>query len=137
VEEALHQRQTLYGVFEQTAGLVALLRSPSPRFEYVNPAYQAFFPGRLLVGPYQRSASGPATLHLACETRAVVNATLILKVDTRRRAYEARDFSAFQQPTANGRVGLLTIYDEVNNHTSPTWMLVSQSEIVGTQLSSY
>jgi hypothetical protein len=76
-------------------------------------------------------------LPLTRETRAVVNATLILKVDTRRRAYEARDFCAFQQPTANGRYALLTIYDEVGNHTSPTWMLLSRKGVVDTQLSSY
>ena len=76
-------------------------------------------------------------LHLTRETRAVVNATLILKVDTRRRAYEARDFCAFQELTSNGRYALLTIYDEVGNHTSPTWMLISRKGVVDTQLSSY
>jgi signal transduction histidine kinase len=50
VEEALHQRQALYAVFEQTPGVIALLRAPQHRYEYVNPAYQAFFPGRQLVG---------------------------------------------------------------------------------------
>jgi signal transduction histidine kinase len=50
VEEALHQRQALYDVFEQTPGVIALLRGPSHRYEYVNPAYQAFFSGRQLVG---------------------------------------------------------------------------------------
>ena len=44
------QRDTLYQVFEQTAGVVALLREPGHCYEYVNPAYQAFFPGRPLVG---------------------------------------------------------------------------------------
>jgi signal transduction histidine kinase len=50
VEEALRQRQALYDVFEQTPGVIALLRAPGHRYEYVNPAYQAFFPGRQLVG---------------------------------------------------------------------------------------
>jgi hypothetical protein len=76
-------------------------------------------------------------LHLTRETRAVVNATLILKVDTRRRAYEAHDFCAYQQPTSNGRYALLTIYDKVGNHASPTWMLLSRKGVVDTQLSSY
>ncbi len=76
-------------------------------------------------------------LPLTRETRAVVNATLILKVDTRRRAYEARDFCAFQELTSNGRYALLTIYDEVGSHTSETWMLISQKGVVDTQLSSY
>ena len=43
-------RQALYQVFEQTSALVALLRAPAHRYEYVNAAYQAFFPGRPLVG---------------------------------------------------------------------------------------
>lgn len=67
----------------------------------------------------------------------MVNATLILKVDTRRRAYEAHGFCAFQQPTSNGRYALLTIYDEVGNHTSPTWMLLGRKGVIDTQLSSY
>ncbi|QKG51950.1 PAS domain-containing sensor histidine kinase [Hymenobacter sp. BRD67] len=55
VEEALRQSQAaerldLFYIFEQAPVLVALLRSPSHRFEYVNPAYQALFPGRQLVG---------------------------------------------------------------------------------------
>jgi PAS domain S-box-containing protein len=50
VEEALHQRQALHDVFEQTPGIIALLRAPNHRYEYVNPAYQTFFPGRQLVG---------------------------------------------------------------------------------------
>jgi hypothetical protein len=76
-------------------------------------------------------------LPLTRETRAVVNATLLLKVDTRRRAYEAHDFCAFQQSTSNGRYALLTIYDQVGNHTSPTWLLLSRKGVVDTQLSSY
>jgi signal transduction histidine kinase len=45
-----HERTAFRGVFEQTPALIALLRAPGHRFEYVNPAYQAFFPGRQLVG---------------------------------------------------------------------------------------
>ncbi|WP_460500229.1 hypothetical protein [Hymenobacter agri] len=74
-------------------------------------------------------------LCLTRETRAVVNATLILKVDTRRRPYEAHDFCAFQQLTSNGRYALLTVYDEVGNHRSPTWMLLSRTGAIDTQLS--
>jgi hypothetical protein len=75
-------------------------------------------------------------LPLTRQTRAVINATLQLQVDTRRRAYEAHDFCAFQQPTSNGRYALLTIYDQVGNHTSPTWLLLSRTGVVDTQLSS-
>jgi hypothetical protein len=90
---------------------------------------------RLVVTPEKCTWVG--NLHLTREIRAVVNATLILKADTRRRAYEAHDFCAFQQPTSNSRYALLTIYDEVGNHTSPTWMLLSRKDVVDTQLSSY
>ena len=44
------ERLAFYQIFEQTPALVALLRSPGHRFEYANPAYQALFPGRQLVG---------------------------------------------------------------------------------------
>ena len=44
------QRESFYQVFEQAPAPVALLRSPGHRYEYVNPAYQRFFPGRQLVG---------------------------------------------------------------------------------------
>ena len=44
------EREAFHNVFEQTPALVALLRAPSHRFEYVNSAYQALFPGRQLVG---------------------------------------------------------------------------------------
>ena len=48
--QQLDERDTFHEVFEQTPALVALVRQPGHRFEYVNPAYQALFPGRLLVG---------------------------------------------------------------------------------------
>jgi PAS domain S-box-containing protein len=44
------EREAFHHVFEQTPALIALLRAPAHRYEYVNPAYQAFFPGRQLVG---------------------------------------------------------------------------------------
>jgi signal transduction histidine kinase len=44
------ERLAFYQIFEQTPALVALLRAPSHRYEYVNPTYQALFPGRQLVG---------------------------------------------------------------------------------------
>ena len=44
------EREAFYNVFEQTPALIGLLRAPEHRFEYVNPAYQSFFPGRQLVG---------------------------------------------------------------------------------------
>ena len=44
------EREAFQNVFEQTPALIALLRAPGHRFEYANPAYRAFFPGRQLVG---------------------------------------------------------------------------------------
>ncbi|GAC1376489.1 MAG: hypothetical protein NVSMB30_21860 [Hymenobacter sp.] len=44
------EREAFHAVFEQTPALIALLRSPGHRYDYVNPAYQQLFPGRQLVG---------------------------------------------------------------------------------------
>lgn len=70
-------------------------------------------------------------------TKAVIDATLILRVDTRRRKYDASDFCAYNQPTSNGKYYLVTIYDKVGSHTSPTWMLMSKKNIIDTQLNDY
>jgi signal transduction histidine kinase len=42
-------RETTYQVFEQTPAAVALLWGPEHRFEYVNPAFSALFPGQALL----------------------------------------------------------------------------------------
>ena len=44
------EREAFHHVFEQTSVLVALLRGPDHRFEYVNAAYQSVFLGRSLMG---------------------------------------------------------------------------------------
>ena len=49
-QQQADQQAQLYQVFEQTPALIALLRAPGHRVEYVNPAYQSVFPGRTLVG---------------------------------------------------------------------------------------
>jgi hypothetical protein len=103
------------------------------------PSCRAFFDGcagqnRLVATPDK--CIRVHQLPLTRQTRAVVNATLRLQVDTRRRACEAHDFCAFQQPTSNGRYALLMIYDQVGNHTSPTWLLLSRTGVIDTQLSS-
>lgn len=76
-------------------------------------------------------------LKISKESRAIIDATLILKVDTRRRKYDAEDFCAYNQPTSNGKYYLVTIYDKVGNHMSPTWMLMSRNQVVDTQLNSF
>ncbi|MBG8555636.1 PAS domain-containing protein [Hymenobacter guriensis] len=47
---AEQQRKTFYSLFMQTPALICILRGPEHRFEFVNPPYQALFPGRQLVG---------------------------------------------------------------------------------------
>ncbi|MGY2134499.1 PAS domain-containing sensor histidine kinase [Hymenobacter sp. HD11105] len=49
-QRQVQERAAFQAVFEQTPALIALLRAPGHRYDYVNPAYQAFFPGRQLVG---------------------------------------------------------------------------------------
>ncbi len=44
------EREAFHQIFEQTPALIALLRNPGHRFQYVNPAYQRLFAGRRLVG---------------------------------------------------------------------------------------
>jgi signal transduction histidine kinase len=49
-QRQVQQREDLYQVFEQTPALIVLLRGPEHRIDYFNPAYQALFPGRPLLG---------------------------------------------------------------------------------------
>ncbi|MBF9237707.1 PAS domain-containing protein [Hymenobacter sp. BT683] len=49
-EQLVRQRETLQQVFEQTPALVFIARGPEHFIEYVNPAYQSLFPGRVLKG---------------------------------------------------------------------------------------
>lgn len=42
--------ELVYQVFAHTPAAVAILRGPALRYEYVNAAYQSFFPGRPLLG---------------------------------------------------------------------------------------
>ncbi|MDO7886585.1 PAS domain-containing protein [Hymenobacter cheonanensis] len=44
------EREVFYQVFAQTPALVALLRGPGFRIDYVNPAFEQLFPGRPLLG---------------------------------------------------------------------------------------
>jgi PAS domain S-box-containing protein len=44
------ERDTLYQVFAQTPAAICIQRGPEHRYEYFNAAYQAFFPGRQLLG---------------------------------------------------------------------------------------
>jgi signal transduction histidine kinase len=44
------ERQQVYQLFEQLPAAIMLLREPGHRVEYVNPAYQQFFPGQALQG---------------------------------------------------------------------------------------
>ncbi len=44
------EREAFYQIFAQTPAVIALLRGPDHRFEYVNQAYEALYPGRPLRG---------------------------------------------------------------------------------------
>ncbi|GAB3639191.1 hypothetical protein GCM10027422_47820 [Hymenobacter arcticus] len=44
------ERENVQQLFAQAPAVICLLREPSHRIEYLNPAYQALFPGQLLLG---------------------------------------------------------------------------------------
>ncbi|MDJ0366353.1 PAS domain-containing protein [Hymenobacter sp. H14-R3] len=44
------ERENVHQLFAQAPAVICLLREPSHRIEYLNPAYQALFPGRQLLG---------------------------------------------------------------------------------------
>ncbi|WBO82894.1 PAS domain-containing protein [Hymenobacter yonginensis] len=48
--QAQYQRESLYDLFMQAPALISLARGPEHRHEFVNPPYQALFPGRELLG---------------------------------------------------------------------------------------
>ena len=47
---AEEQRATFYGLFMQAPAMIAIVRGPEHRFEFVNPSYQQLFPHRDLIG---------------------------------------------------------------------------------------
>ncbi|RPD44861.1 PAS domain-containing protein [Hymenobacter sediminis] len=49
-QRQVRERETFYQIFAQTPASIALLRGPEHQFTYVNAAYEALFPGRVLVG---------------------------------------------------------------------------------------
>ncbi|QMU26588.1 PAS domain-containing protein [Adhaeribacter radiodurans] len=49
-QKLIQERETFYQVFELTPAAICIQRGPEHRYEYVNAAYQAFFPGRELLG---------------------------------------------------------------------------------------
>ncbi|MGI4866388.1 MAG: PAS domain-containing protein [Janthinobacterium lividum] len=49
-QRGAQEREAFYQIFEQTPAVISLMRGPDHYYEYVNPAYQALFPGRALQG---------------------------------------------------------------------------------------
>ncbi|RPD49589.1 PAS domain-containing protein [Hymenobacter sediminis] len=49
-QQQADQRALLYQVFEETPAAICIQRGPEHHYEYVNAAYQAFFPGREFIG---------------------------------------------------------------------------------------
>jgi PAS domain S-box-containing protein len=62
-EQLVRQRETMYQVFEQTPALLFIARGPDHRIDYVNPAYQALFPNRILIGKLTVEAIPEAAEH--------------------------------------------------------------------------
>lgn len=77
------------------------------------------------------------SLRINGESRAVIDAALSSKLDFRRRKYDSKDFCAFNEPTSNGEYYVLTIYDNVGNHRSETWVLLSHKQAIDTELNVY
>ncbi|MCR5890201.1 PAS domain-containing sensor histidine kinase [Hymenobacter sp. J193] len=50
MQRQVQERETFYQVFAQTPAAICIQRGPEHRYEYVNEAYQQFFPGRQLLG---------------------------------------------------------------------------------------
>ena len=114
------QQARLYQVFEQTPAPVALLRSPGHRVEYVNPAYQAVFPGRTLVGAELASAvpelveQGFITVldrvYHTGEPEAVTDAPFVLAAADGRPACTAYYNITYQAYRENGLVAGVSIF---------------------------
>ncbi|PJJ60967.1 PAS domain-containing protein [Hymenobacter chitinivorans] len=49
-QRQVQEREMFYRIFEQTPAAICIQRGPEHRYEYANAAYQAFFPGRQLLG---------------------------------------------------------------------------------------
>ncbi|WP_426059893.1 PAS domain-containing protein [Hymenobacter sp. B1770] len=49
-QRQVQERETFYQIFEQTPAAICIQRGPEHRYEYINAAYQAFFPGRVFLG---------------------------------------------------------------------------------------
>ena len=76
-------------------------------------------------------------LHINTASKNIINAALIVKIDTRRRKFNSKDFCVYYEPTNNKAYSLLTIYDEVGNHRSPTWILLDKTQAVNTHLDKF
>jgi signal transduction histidine kinase len=66
-ERRAQERETTYHVFEQTPAAVALLWGPEHRFEYVNPAFSALFPGQALLHRTQAEVLPPGEYQCALD----------------------------------------------------------------------
>jgi signal transduction histidine kinase len=66
-ERLAQARETTYQIFEQTPAAVALLWGPEHRFEYVNPAFSALFPGQELLHCTQAEVLPPGEYQCALD----------------------------------------------------------------------
>ena len=102
-QSQVRERETFQAVFEQTPALIALLRAPGHRFEYVNPAYQAVFPGRQLVG-LDLAVAVPEL-----ERQGFV--TILDRVYQTGETYYGNDTPFVQVPAADGQLPQTTYYN--------------------------
>ena len=77
------------------------------------------------------------SLNIGGSSREVIDSVLRIKIDSRRRKYNSEEFCAFNEPTVNKKFFLLTIYDDVGNHRSETWVLLGPQQAVSTELDVY
>jgi hypothetical protein len=77
------------------------------------------------------------SLNISSTSRAVIDSALRLKIDSRRRKYNPEEFCAFNESTGNRKFYLLTIYDNVGNHRSETWVLLGPQQAINTKLDVY
>ena len=76
-------------------------------------------------------------MHLNQESRSLFNIVLSRQLDSKRRKYNGKDFCAYYELTADKKYALITVFDQVGNHMSPTWVLLSHNRAVDTKLDKF
>jgi hypothetical protein len=77
------------------------------------------------------------TMRLNRASRILFDTVLSRQLDSRRRKYNGKDFCAYYELTTNRKYALVTVFDQVGNHMSPTWVLLSDRQAVDTRLDKF